>query len=138
MGPLLIVALFVFHANVLATAITGSFMRQAMLSTTSPQIGRYRSLQVFAFILICIDLFMVTVTLKVGVFVIAVFSADPKDIVMNSLALGFITDLDEGLNKHIVNMFPDEATVPVDFAPATNPRHLYDWLGKRGLAGKLR
>jgi len=48
---------------------------------------------------------------------------------LNSLALGFITDIDEILISNIVNYFPDEAVVAVSFDPICNPMNLYDEMG---------
>jgi hypothetical protein len=131
------VALFLFISNVLGSSISGSFMKQAMLVTTSPQITGSPGLKVFAFLLIAIDLWIVAFTFKIGVFVIGVFSGDAQNIVLNSLALGFITDLDEMLNKNIANIFPAEAKSKIDFTPPTEPISLYDSLRKGGCLGRM-
>merc|ERR1712224_1018086 len=60
-----------------------------------------------------------------------------KDIVLNSLALGFITDLDETFIKNVAPLFPADAATKIDFKPLTDPYYLYDSLKGRGLAGKL-
>jgi hypothetical protein len=117
--------IFLFVNNVFSQ-VTGPFFLQATLLTKAPEFAQDPKKRFFAGAVLCVDMVMIVYTMYVGFFVVAVFSGDLKDYVLNSLALGFITEIDELILRNIAQVSASEAIVEVPFEPTVDPLSIYD------------
>jgi hypothetical protein len=121
---LIFLAMFLFIKKVVGTTVCGSILQYAMLLMKSPKGSIPVRLVVLFLVLEHVQI--VAYTIKTGIMAIGVFSGTPLEVIMYTLALTFITSIDELVILDTAKLFSADAIVKVSFDPTGDPSKVYD------------